>query len=584
MDSGGADDVMPTHQLRSESESQTHKGISPRDTRATSAESLQGEAHPIRQLQRMIGNRHVAQLIQARRLLPNGNTVGLQRPIMLQRVAACEYQSGEKATGIDRGIIGTDVQLIPATGSGYDASPNSVVIADFRPESAVVRTSTAEELRRGGWIDTLERQSLPYALLGFTDCVGKESDNQKLRADRAKAVAAILPNTARHASVIGAAPAGTYLLPGNSSPPERALNRAVLLRLPFEELRQGAEIDKYSEHTVRFWQLNKTGAVDDLVRLVSAEAGALLDRNGVPRPRILPGKATGKGTLAFFTPTDWSITLDVDKMASASPQKGVTRATKMSTLTVDSVAELASTCYHEFRHAEQHFLAARQVAADAPGGISAKDLAENLEIPITIAAAAVSASKTPLPDKYMIQARAWRTTLPGGRHFAYKTWNEKLRPALEVLIESEWDKFQKLPPDDLKALWEQGLRTLIDPLRDSSVRAEAMLRAMGPGPDPDPVDAAMREAFTKTSGRLFTVLATSQQAKKLPDKAAVTKMNPADLKVAQLQAESFVINLHVRLLETQIAADEAYRAYPVEAESYRVENLVKASIKEQAST
>ena len=76
--------------------------------------------------------------------------------------------------------------------------------------------------------------------------------------------------------------------------------------------------------------------------------------------------------MAFFRPKDWSITLDVDKMTSASPQKGVTHATKMSTLTVDSIAELASTCYHEFRHAEQHFLAARQVAADAPGGISAK--------------------------------------------------------------------------------------------------------------------------------------------------------------------------------------------------------------------
>jgi len=574
---------MSTHQLRSESEGTTRQRIFPRETRAASAESLQGGPHPIRQLQRMIGNRHVARLVQTRRLLPNGKMVGLQSPIALQR-AACEYESGEKATGIDRGILGTDVQSIPATGSGYDAAPNSVVIADFRPESAVVRTSTAEELRRGRWIDTLERQSLPYALLGFTDCVGEESDNQTLRADRARAVAAILPGTARRASGIGAAPAGHYLLPGNSTPPERALNRAVLLRLPFEELRQAAEIDTYSEHTVRFWQLNKTGAVDDLIRVASAETGALLDRNGVPRPKILPGKAAGKGTLAFFTPKDWSITLDVDKMTSSLPQKSVTHATKMSTLTVDSVAELASTCYHESRHAEQHFFAARQVAADAPGGMTAKDLADNLQIPITIAAAAVSASKTPLPDKYKIQARAWRTTMPGGRQFAYKMWNEKLRPGLEFITGNlEWDKYRKLRPDVLKGLWDRALRKFIDTLRDSSLEGEALLKAMGTGPDPDPVDAGVRKALTKTSGKLFMVLATSQQAKKLPDTAAVTKMRPEDLNVAQLEAESLMINLQLHLVETEIAAEEAYRAYPVEAESYQVEDLVKPSIKEHGS-
>jgi hypothetical protein len=529
----------------------------------------------------------VAQLIQAKRLIPNGKMIGLRTvalhtPIALQR-EACEYQAGEKATGIDRGILGTDVQLIPATGSGYDAAPNSVVIADFRPESAVVRTSTAEELARGGWISRLEGKSLPYALLGFTDCVGEESNNQQLRAARAKAVAALLPKTARGASVIGAAPAGTYLLPGNGTPSERALNRAVLLRLPFEELRQGGEVDTFSEHTVRFWQLNKTGAVDDLIRLASAEAGALLDRNGVPRPKILTGTAKGKGTLAFFMAKEWSITLDVDKLASASPQKGVTHATKMSALTADSIAELASACYHEFRHAEQHFLAARQVAADAPGGMKAKDLADNLEIPITIADAAVSASKTPLPDKYKVQARAWRTTLHGGRHFTYKMWNEELRLLVEIITGGlDWNKLQKSPPDSLKDILKAAA-PLVDKLRDLSIRGEKLLRAMGAGPDPDPVDADVRKRLTKTAGSLFSALATTRRGDKLPDADALAKMNPDDQKLASLNAEELVITLHLRLLETDMAADEAYRAYPVEAEAYQVQDLVKASIKEQGS-
>ena len=517
-------------------------------------------------LQRQAGNRAVAD--------------ALNTPIALQRVA-CEYEAGEKATAIDRGILSTDVKLITGTGSGYNASPNSIVVADFRPESAVVRTSTAEELRRRAWISILERQSLPYALLGFTDCVGEEGNNQKLRAARANAVAAMLPNTAKQASVIGAAPAADYLMPGNSTRSERALNRAVLIRLPFEELRQAAQVDAYSADAVRFWQSNKNSSVADLINFVSGQAGALLDRNGVPRPDVLPGKAKSASTLAFFTAKDWAITLDVEKMTSRS---GVTAATKMTNLTVDAVAELASTCYHEFRHAEQYFLAARQAAGDAKGGMSPQDLAQNMDIPLKIADAAMSASNTPLPDKYKAQARAWRTIMPGGRHFGYKTWNEELRPVIELVNRGiDWTQLMGLSPGYVKQVWEKGLRKLIDGLRDLSIRADALLRDMKAGPDQDPVDDEIRKALTKTSSSLFMALATNHGGKNLADTAALTKMSPEDQLVARLEAQQWLNKLQMYLLETYIAAEEAYRGYPVEAESYQVEDLVKASIKQQGS-
>jgi hypothetical protein len=44
-----------------------------------------------------------------------------------------------------------------------------------------------------------------------------------------------------------------------------------------------------------------------------------------------------------------------------------------------------------------------------------------------------------------------------------------------------------------------------------------------------------------------------------------------------------VIGLQLHMLETSQAADEAYHAYPVEAEAYQVGDLVKASVKEQGS-
>jgi Domain of unknown function (DUF4157) len=89
-------------------------------------------------------------------------------PVALQRLA-CEYEGGERAKAIDRGILATDIKLLAEMGSGYDASPDSVVVTDFRPESAVVRTSATEELHRR-WIGILERQSRPCEL--YWSCAG----------------------------------------------------------------------------------------------------------------------------------------------------------------------------------------------------------------------------------------------------------------------------------------------------------------------------------------------------------------------------------------------------------------------------
>src|SRR5262249_13361778 len=55
--------------------------ITPRATRPASAQSSPSGLHPIPQLQRTLGNRRVAQLIQARRLTPEGKIIGLQRKL-----------------------------------------------------------------------------------------------------------------------------------------------------------------------------------------------------------------------------------------------------------------------------------------------------------------------------------------------------------------------------------------------------------------------------------------------------------------------------------------------------------------------
>jgi hypothetical protein len=70
-----------SQQLLTEAHEKTQQRIAPRATRPTAAQSCQGGLHPILQLQRMLGNRRVAQLIQAKRLTPDGKMLGVQRKL-----------------------------------------------------------------------------------------------------------------------------------------------------------------------------------------------------------------------------------------------------------------------------------------------------------------------------------------------------------------------------------------------------------------------------------------------------------------------------------------------------------------------
>lgn len=532
-------------------------------------------------LQRHAGNRAVVGALK-----PPGQRVPklAGTPIALQR-AAYEYEASERATATtSRGILGTDVTLLAGTGSGYNAAANSVLVADFEPGSAVVKDSTMRELR-GSWINILERSSSqPHEVLGFTDRVGDERANQKLRADRARAVAALFPKTARRASVIGAAPAADFLLPANSTPAERALNRSVLLRLPFAELSQPAQVDEYGADAVAFWRSNPNSSVSDLINFVTRQGAGLLERNGVHQPKVIKDKVARPGASAHFEAKTWQITLNEAEMASTSSQRGVTPKTKMSELTIDAVADLASDCYHEFRHAEQTFIAARLTAEEAKGGMSPRDLAMELGIPVEVAADAVSASSSVLPDKLKVQARAWRTTGHGGRYVEYKKWNDGLRAALEIFVNGfEWDALKKMDSGSIRKVWEKGLSPFIDQTlrRNYSLRADTILRDMTADPRKDPLDDEIRRALTETSSKLFMILAKERGGKDIPGPDAIAKMDPVEAKLAHRTAQSWVLKLELAVRQTRQAAENAYRAYPEEAEAYRVGEAVKASVKRQ---
>jgi outer membrane protein OmpA-like peptidoglycan-associated protein len=68
-------------QRLTQSSEKSKQRIARRESRPDSAPSLQGGIHPILQLQRTLGNRHVTELIHAKRLTPQGTILGLQRKL-----------------------------------------------------------------------------------------------------------------------------------------------------------------------------------------------------------------------------------------------------------------------------------------------------------------------------------------------------------------------------------------------------------------------------------------------------------------------------------------------------------------------
>jgi hypothetical protein len=91
-----------TQQLFPETPEKTQQHVERHELRPDSAQLFQGRLHPIAQLQRTLGNRNVAKLIQAKRLTPEGKIIGLQRKLI---VAAADDQYEQEADHVARQVI-----------------------------------------------------------------------------------------------------------------------------------------------------------------------------------------------------------------------------------------------------------------------------------------------------------------------------------------------------------------------------------------------------------------------------------------------------------------------------------------------
>ena len=99
-------------QLLPESPEKTRQHVEGRETGADSAPSFQGGILPILQLQRALGNRNVAKLIQAKQLTPGGKIIGLQRKLT---VGAADDQYEQEADRVARQVMNTPDAVVTAS-------------------------------------------------------------------------------------------------------------------------------------------------------------------------------------------------------------------------------------------------------------------------------------------------------------------------------------------------------------------------------------------------------------------------------------------------------------------------------------
>jgi outer membrane protein OmpA-like peptidoglycan-associated protein len=217
---------------------QQHR-IPKRAVQASDLEMLQRANTPepsgVTALQRLVGNRATAHLCQTKSSVERAGVTAQRQSA--PKTTTCTYEPGEKAKSRKAaGILDTKVAFagflstLPEFLTTNDSE--AVVVTDFEIGSGELRPATRSLLTQ--WSKTY-RPTDPLEFIGFTDCVGMESQNSSLRQKRAQAVADVFPSSGN--KVIGTAPFSAYpptgpYLADNTSSTGRALNRSVVIRHP----------------------------------------------------------------------------------------------------------------------------------------------------------------------------------------------------------------------------------------------------------------------------------------------------------------------------------------------------------------
>ena len=372
----------------------------------------------------------------------------------------------------------------------------------------------------------------------------------------------------------------------------RAISHAVAVqRAPLKDLSQQTEVDGYSGDVVTFWKTHPTATLDELLDFAEAEVTLFLDENGVPATKITSGTPRTAQANAEFEPEQWQIVLN----QHALPKSVRT----LADLKLADLTAWATTLYHEARHAEQRFLAARELAQTTRGKINTDGLAAQAHIPGWVAKQAIVAARVKLPADLARQAHSWRGFMGEGRFMKYKAWNDDVRDKLAPYALDAGEALKLLEKMDapevrywvvLEMMRDTSSRWYIQPSRDLDTRAQAVEDEILAHRDRNPDDAAVLRSFSDTSSALRAAVELQKQSLlKLealrkganwdrPAKPDWVRL-PADVKATlNDQAQEAALTVHIAFHEAWSKAFDAYKAYFTEADAFAAEAKVKDTI------
>ena len=362
------------------------------------------------------------------------------------------------------------------------------------------------------------------------------------------------------------------------------------------DLSDAAEIDQFTTAAISLWQTEKDQGVLYFAMMLRDEVDSVLRKSGVPVPEIHNDEAAEKGpsVAGEFVSTDWSLTLHWGALLQTK-QTGHGMDARMSAISLDYVKRVATVIYHETRHCEQAFMAARVAAHETPGKTADK-LATELGIPVRVAALALNAP--PLSGAQKEQAQIFRTFAGGGKHHDYETLAESFSLTAER-VRKDFDD-EKLTEDIEKSdfvsktlnIYTTRIGPRIDELRGNRKKIALMTVQKDIITTEHPqttLDATVYYTLKDILSKLDAVLEADATLDANLTKASVLVFLPVEDSDrmdsrARWQSWKDWAVLQEAIRELDAAADAAYHALPDEAEAYRLEDAVRGQLGRKGRT
>jgi len=331
------------------------------------------------------------------------------------------------------------------------------------------------------------------------------------------------------------------------------------------------QVSGFAALALAYWRGNPDTTLADFGIHLLEELNKQLAANGVPtlpQPKLDSLRSAGG-----FVQKSWTVQFNLASTAKQS------LTAKIGGIPADRISEIAGIFYHECRHAEQAFLVARLVAAEAKGSKTAKQIAADLELHEPAADAALKATG-PLPGgkEGLAKIKGWRAFEKGGEHYDYWDWNESLQQFARNVQKSIPDPAPE-GVESIRAELAKLAPTFADWRRTTIAFADTKLSALKADRGRDATDNRVVRDLTKTRRILKEVMDAEAEALKQLGRLDARQRQSRPLiveeaRLFQAQIASPWITLQRALSELIVETGKAYEAYPHEADAYEAQHAV----------